>query len=293
MRDFDFLQPESAAEAARMLGDLGDDGRAIAGGTALMLGMRQRMLAPTHLVSLARIAALRGISFDAQKGLRVGALERHADIAAAQAVRKHYPMLADMAARVANPQVRNQGTLGGNLCYADPATDPPGCLLALDAQVVLGSPRGERVLPIEEFLVDYYVTALEPDELLVEIRVPPPAVGAEGVYTRFLRTAAEHRPLASVALFVRRDGALCREARLAVGASTAVATRLRRAEAFLEGRTVTADVAAQVADIVAADIEPISDARGAADFRRDVVRVVARRTVAGLFGFDTSAGAGQ
>ncbi len=284
MHEFDYLEPASIDEASRMLADLGDECRAIAGGTALMLGMRQRMLSPTHLVSLARLEALRGIDFDERHGLRIGALARHVDVANSPVVRAHYPVLASMASRVANPQVRNQGTIGGNLCYADPSTDPPGCLMALDAQVVLGSARGERVLGIEEFLVDYYVTALEPDEVVVEIRVPPPLAGVSGVYTRFLRTAAEHRPLASVALIARRQGALCREARLAVGASTPIPTRLRRAEAFLEGRTVTADIAAEVADIVAADIEPVSDARGSAEFRRDMVRVVARRTMAELFG---------
>src|SRR5690606_38835570 len=198
--------------------------------------------------------------------------------------RQHAPVLASMAARVANPQVRNQGTIGGNLCYADPSTDPPGCLMALNAQVVLGSARGERVLSLEALLVDYYVTALEPDEIVLEIRVPPLAAGTEGVYSRFLRTAAEHRPLASVALVARREGALCREARIAVGASTPIPTRLRRAEAFLEGRSITPEVAVEAADMVAEDIEPVSDLRGSADFRRGMVRAVARRTVAELFG---------
>lgn len=293
MRDFDYLEPASVEEASRMLADLGDDCRAIAGGTALMLGMRQRMLTPTHLVSLAGIEQLRGIAFDERNGLRIGALSRHTDVANSALVRAHFPMLASMASRVANPQVRNQGTIGGNLCYADPSTDPPGCLMALDAKVVLGSARGERVLSIEEFLVDYYVTALEPDEMVVEIRVPPLVADSSGVYSRFLRTAAEHRPLASVAFVAQRDGALCREARIAVGASTPIPTRLRRAEAFLEGRTVTSDIAAEVADIVASDIEPVSDARGSAEFRRDMVRVVARRTVAELFGIDLHEGAMQ
>lgn len=286
MREFDYLEPATVEEASRMLADLGDEARVIAGGTALMLGMRQRMLAPTHLVSVAKIERLRGIDADAQGGLRIGALARHADVARSPLVQRHAPVLASMAARVANPQVRNQGTIGGNLCYADPSTDPPGCLMALDAQVVLGSARGERVLSIEEFLVDYYVTALEADEIVLEIRVPPLAAGTEGVYSRFLRTAAEHRPLVSVAFVARREekGALCRQARIAVGASTPIPTRLRRAEAFLEGRSVTPAVAAEVAEMVAQDIEPVSDLRGSAEFRRDMVRAVARRTVGQLFG---------
>jgi carbon-monoxide dehydrogenase medium subunit len=287
MRDFDFLEPASVAEASRMLADLGDECRVMAGGTALMLALRQRMVTPTHIVSLGRLDGLRGVSFDAHQGLRIGALARHCEVAASPMVQQHYPMLASMAASLANPQVRNQGTIGGNLCYADPATDPPGCLMALDAQIVLGSARGERVLGIEDFLVDYYVTAIEPDEVVVEIRVPPPSPGHAGHYARFLRTAAEHRPLVNVALLTSRAGMQCQSARLVVGASVPVPQRVQRAEQFLAGKTITLDVAHAAADIVAADIEPMSDSRGSADFRRDMVRVVARRTIAGLFGLAT------
>lgn len=287
MREFDFLEPTSVAEASRMLADIGEEGRIMAGGTALMLALRQRMVAPRQVISVARIEALRGLAFDPRQGLRIGALTRHCDLARSPLVRQHYPMLAAMAAQMANPQVRHQGTLGGNLCYADPATDPPSCLMALGAQVVLASHRGERVLAMEDFLVDYYVTALAPDELVREIRLPPPAPDASGLYTRFLRTAAEHRPLVNLALATRRNGRHCLEARLVVGASTPIPARVPRAEALLADRLITPELADQAADIVAADILAVSDARGSEAFRRDMVRVVARRNIAGLFGLDT------
>jgi len=283
MRDFDYLEPATVAEACRMLADLGDDCRAMAGGTALMLAMRQRMLSPTHIVSLARLDALRGIDFDPDQGLRIGALSRHCDVARSALVLQHYPMLAGMAAGLANPQVRNQGTIGGNLCYADPATDPPGCLMALDARVVLAGTQGERVLSMQEFLVDYYQTALQPDELLREIRIPPPAAGSSGHYARFLRTAAEHRPLVNVALALRRDAGRGDALRLVIGASTAIPTRATRAEQFLEGRVVTPVVAAEAAAMVAADIDALSDQRGSADYRRAMVRVTTQRSIAVLF----------
>jgi aerobic carbon-monoxide dehydrogenase medium subunit len=283
MLDFDFLEPEDVSEAGRMVADLGDDCRVIAGGTALMLAMRQRMLTPTHLVSIGHLAGLRTITIDDSGWLRMGALCTHAEIAASPLVRTHWPMLASMASRVANPQVRHQGTLGGNLCYADPATDPPGCLLALDALVVLASSRGERVLRMDEFLVDYYTTALQPDELLTEIRVPPLAADIEGLYARHLRTAAEHRPLVSVALLVRRKGTVCMEARIAVAASVPIATRVARAEALLGSMSVTPDIVAEVARIVADDITPVDDARGSAEYRRNIVQVVTRRSLAQLF----------
>ena len=284
MRSFEYFEPTSIEEAGRLLADLQDEEvRLIAGGTALVLTMRQRMVQPSHLVSLAKIQRLHGIDFDGQKGLRIGAMTRHADLAASPLVQQYFPMLASMAARVANPQVRNQGTLGGNLCYGDPSTDPPTCLLALEAQVVLAGPRGERSLPLEAFIVDYFETALEPDEILIEIRVPTLPSGTSGVYNRFLRTAAEHRPLVSVALVAKRDGAHCHDARLAVGASVPIPLRVQRAEALLRGRVVDAAVALEAADRVAADIETLSDSRGSAEFRRDMVRAVVRRTICELF----------
>lgn len=284
MRDFEFLEPTTVEEASQLLAEFGEDCRVMAGGSALMLAMRQRMLIPTHVISVARVAALQGITFNAQQGLRIGALSRHIDVAESPLVLAHYPMLAGMAARLANPQVRNQGTLGGNLCYADPATDPPTCLMALDAQVVLGSVRGERVLSMEAFLVDYYVTALEPDELVIEIRVPPPPSGFTGRYTRYLRTAAEHRPLVNAAIGSRQDGNGYTDVRLVVGASTPVPCRVPRAEAFLTGKPITASVVHDAAQIVATDIDPISDQRGSAEFRRNMVQVVTRRLLAGAFG---------
>lgn len=284
MLEFDFLEPETVAEACRQVEELGDDCRVIAGGTALMLAMRQRMLSPTHLVSLGKLQHLRAITVDAQGWLRIGALSQHADIAASPLVRHGWPMLASMAARVANPQVRHQGTIGGNLCYADPATDPPGCLMALEAQVVLTSTRGERVLSMQDFAVDYYTTALEPGELLTEIRVPPLLTNALGLYVRHLRTAAEHRPLVSVALLVQQQGGACTQVRCVIGASTPVPTRVERAEAFLVGKKVTLSIVAEAADIVASDIDPVSDARGDAGYRRDMVRVVTRRHLEHLFG---------
>ena len=226
MRDFDFLQPTTASEASRMLADLGDECRVMAGGTALMLVMRQRMLNPSHIISVQKIPELQGISWDDTSGLRIGALSRHTDIAQSELVRQHHPMLAQMAAQVANPQVRNQGTIGGNLCYGDPSTDPPGALMALGAQVILASARGERVLSMQEFLLDYFSTAIAPDELVLAVHVPPAAGHTQALYTRFKRTAAEHRPLASVSAVAQLRQGVCTQARLVVGASVAVPRRL-------------------------------------------------------------------
>jgi aerobic carbon-monoxide dehydrogenase medium subunit len=282
MRDFDFLQPSTANEASRMLADLGDECRVMAGGTALMLVMRQRMLNPSHIISVQKIPALQGISWDDTSGLRIGALTRHTDMAQSELVRQHHPMLAQMAAQVANPQVRNQGTIGGNLCYGDPSTDPPGALMALGAQVILASGRGERVLSMEGFLLDYFSTAIAPDELVVAVRVPPAPDQTRARYTRFKRTAAEHRPLASVSAVAQIRQGVCTQVSLVVGASVAVPRRLEKAEQFLEGRQLDTDTIEQAAQMVAEGIEPISDLRGSADYRREMVRIIAKRTLENL-----------
>ncbi|WP_031358762.1 FAD binding domain-containing protein [Caballeronia sordidicola] len=288
MREFEYLEPTSVQEACKMLVDHQDDCRMIAGGTALMLAMRQRMLSPAYLIALGKIRKLRGVSYDEKFGLHIGPLTLHAEVARSKLIGDKFPMLAEMAAHVANPQVRNQGTIGGNLCYADPATDPPSCLMALDARVVLEGVGRQRELSIEEFLVDYYTTALEPDEIVTEIRVPP-ASFTSGRHVRFLRTAAEHRPLVNVAITVTQAGGVCQGARVVVGASTPVPTRGRRCETFLAGKRVTADVAAEAAHILASDIEPISDMRGAGDYRRKMIEVVSRRSLQDLFDVQNAA----
>lgn len=283
MRNFELLEPKSPKDASRMMADHGDQARLLAGGTALLLGLRQRLLTPSHLVYLGGLSKLRGISFSRSHGLRIGALARHAEVADSELVRKHCPVLADMAGRIANPQVRSQATLGGNLCYGDPASDPPTCLMALGASVVAVGREGERVIALDEFFPDYYETALQPDEIVTEIRVPPTGK-ARAAYTRFLRTPAEHRPLVGLAVVAGVEGGVCRNARIAVGASTPVPTRARQAEAFLEGKKPAHEVLEEAAAIAASEITPLSDFRGSEDYRREMVKVVLRRTAAKAFG---------
>lgn len=283
MRDFGYLEPETVAVASGFLVEHGEGCRLIAGGTALLLALRQRMIAPSHLISLARVRSLRGIAFDPGIGLRIGACMLHAEIARSRLVQEHAPMLADIAGRLANPQVRNQGTIGGNLCYADPATDPPSCLIALDAEIVIESERGQRIVGANAFVTDYFTTVLAPDELVTEILVPS-SPQRTGYHARFHRTAAEHRPLVNFAVSAHLDGDACHDIRLVVGAATAIPTRLTQAEELLNGSIVTRSLASEAAELSAAQIEPISDLRGDGPFRRDMVRVLARRTIENLFG---------
>ena len=287
MRDFKLLQPASARDASRMLADHGEDARLMAGGTALILALRQRLVTPSHLVHLGKVPALKGIAFDERAGLRIGALARHVDVATHSAVNACYPMLARMASQVANPQVRNQGTVAGNLSYADPASDPPTCLMALGARVLATSAEGEREIALDDFFSDYYQTALRPNEVITEIRVPPLGEAA-GAYARFRRTEAEHRPMLTLGIVARREGNVCRSARVVIGASTAVPVRARQVERLLEGKTVTRQVLEEAAEFARADTPVISDFRGSAEYRREIVGALVRRTAASLFGIDVN-----
>lgn len=286
MLKFDFLEPDSLSEALRILSEYDEDACVFAGGSALLLAMRQRMIAPSVVVSLGKLSHLRGVTFSPAEGLRIGALTRHSEIARSEAVRTHYPVLAQLFSHLANPQVRNQGTIGGNLCYADPATDPPSCLVALGAQVVIAGPMGQRRVSMRDFLVDFFTTALEPGEILVEIRVPSPRPDSIALYRRHLRTPAEHRPLANAALAMTVKGDRWDDVRLVIGASTPVAQSMTRAERFLTGRPLTLDVAREASAIVAEDLQSISDGRGDAAFRTQVVRAVVRRMIADAAGID-------
>jgi carbon-monoxide dehydrogenase medium subunit len=262
-----------------MIADSGEDSRLLAGGTALLLAMRQRLVTPSHLIHIGALQALQGIDYDPRNGLCIGALVRHAEVAASPTVQKHYPMLASMAGKLANPQIRNMGTLGGNLCYADPATDPPVCLIALGARLVAVCAQGERVIGLDDFYTGYYETSLQPDEVVTRIQVPPLLANARGAYTRFLRTAAEHRPLVGLGVLAHCDADVISEIRIAIGASTPTPVRARKAETFLRQKRIAPDTIQEAARIAAAEIEPIADFRGSADYRRTMVHVVTSRTL--------------
>ncbi|MDB5798768.1 MAG: carbon monoxide dehydrogenase, medium subunit [Paucimonas sp.] len=283
MRDFEFLRPASAAEASQMLATHGEGALPLAGGTALLLALRQRLVTPSHVVNLGGLPDMDQVRFDAQTGLRIGALVTIAELALHPVIAEHYPMLSAMAKQVANPQVRSMATLGGNLCYADPATDPPTCLMAMGARVRISGSQGERELALEEFYIDYYQTDLKPAELVTEILLPPPAAIGRGAYTRFVKTAAEHRPLVGVGICAHGSEGRFSGVRVCVGASTVIPSRARQAEASLEGQPISRQAIADMARIAAAELNIISDFRGDEAYRRHIVGVVVERTCTSLF----------
>ncbi|MGE0799081.1 MAG: xanthine dehydrogenase family protein subunit M [Lautropia sp.] len=280
MRAFTLLEPSTAREATVMLATHGDDARPIAGGISLLLLLRSRLAHFPVLVDVSRLRELAMIRHESDGSLVIGALATHAEVAASDRVKATHPVIAEMASAVANPQIRNVGTIGGNLCFGDPASDPPTCLTALDARVRVLRDRETREIPIDAFFRGYYESALEIGDLVTEIVVPPLPPGGLALYSRFTANAAEGRPLASIG--VRVVGAAAGEwsgVRIAVGAVSSQPRRALAAESLLTDSRPTRDRAVEAASAAARDIEPMNDFRASDEYRRTVVRVVLRRVL--------------
>jgi carbon-monoxide dehydrogenase medium subunit len=280
MPGFDYLEPTTLEEACAALTEHGDAARPIAGGTALLIWMRQRLLNPKVVISLAKIAGFETIRFAATTGLTISAGARHREIELEAAVRRHYPILHETFHKVAQPRIRNMATIGGNLCQGDPLTDPGATLIALDATVRLQSTHGERTLSLEEFFVDYYETALHPGELLTEIHVPLPQPGLRWAHIKFTPRSVEDFATVGVALTITCEDGVCKDLRIALNAAGPKIFRARSAEAVLRGQKISDDLIQQAARAAAHQADPIDDSRGSADYKREMVHVLVRRAAA-------------
>lgn len=277
MRHFELLEPRSLAEACSAL-VAGTDAKAVAGGTALLTIIKQGLLAPKLLVNLKKIRDGSGISFEPGRGMRIGALTTISEIESSSIVREHYPILAQACHVVANIRIRNMATIGGNLAHADYQSDPPTVLAALDARVELMSPKQCRELPLGDFQLGSYETALSPGELVSAIMVPPPS-DLKGLYLKFTTGSSEERPCAGVAALARMENGACRELRLAVGAVTQRPVRIGAGEEMARGRVLDRELIERIAAETSRMVDPIEDVRGPADYKRHLVEVLARRAI--------------
>ena len=273
---FDYLEPATLFEAFSLLEQHGDNARVIAGGTSLIIWMRQRLLMPKVVIGLGRIPDFDTITFDPQDGLRIGAGARHRDIELSPAVKQHYPLLHETFRKVAQPRIRNMGTIGGNLAGGDPLTDPGASLIAVDAELTLANSNGKRTVSLEDFFVDYYQTVLEPGELLTEIRVPPPQRPGWS-HIKFTPRSVEDFATVGVAMTLRAKAGSCEDVRLALNSVASTIMRAKRAEDVLRGQRLSDDLLREAGEVAAREIDPMDDNRGSADYKRDLVKVLVRR----------------
>ena len=267
-------EPRSLEEALALRAEHGDEATLVAGGSFLGIVINQKLLAPTRLVALRRVAGLDYI--EAGDGmLRLGAMATHRSVELHGVVREAWPALAFAFSVVASPRVRNQATVGGVVADADYASDPPSMLAALRARVVAKSVGGEREIPMDEFILGHYTTALEEDELVTELRIPRSS--GPSVYRKFRSRSSEDRPCVSVAA-ARDNGDL----KVVVGAVADRPQYFPELCALANGERITTELATEIGRRYAEEIEPLSDSRGSERYRERVIAVEVRRALEDL-----------
>ena len=272
---FDYVVAGSLDEALAVLAERGDEAKALAGGQSLIPLLKLRLASPSVLVDLGRLAELTGLE-EGTDELRVGALVRHSAVDASEAIRARYPAMAAAAPLISDPLIRNMGTVGGSLAHADPAGDWGAVMLALGATVVARSRSGEREIPVGSFFLGSYTTALQPDELLTEVRVPRPRGRAGGTYLKLERKVGDFATV-GVAVQVEVSNGRIVQAGIGLCAVGPQSIEATAAETALRGAETTEEAFAEAARLSAEAAEPRSDIRGSADYKRDVVRVFVTR----------------
>lgn len=274
---FEYEVPTDLAQAIDRLSKSGGEAKVLAGGQSLIPLMKFRLAQPARIIDISRIP---GLSYIRENGeLRIGALTREVDLEESAVIRDRYPIVADTAAVIADPIVRNLATLGGNVAHADPANDHPATLLAVRASIVARGPGGERVIPIDDFFVDTFTTSLAADEIVTEIRIPRAELQSGGAYVKFERKVGDFAIVGVAALIHLDAKGNVRAAGIGLTNVGPTAIRARRAEDALRGRAPDNEAIAAAAEAAAAEAQPVSDLRGPVEYKRDLVRVLTARSL--------------
>jgi carbon-monoxide dehydrogenase medium subunit len=278
---FDYVRPSTVDEAVQALAAAGEDAKVLAGGQSLLPVLRMRLAAPTTLIDLGRVAELRGVREEGDE-LVIGAMTTHYDVQRDALVASHAALLKEATDTVADPQIRHRGTLGGAIAHADPAGDLPAPVLALEASLVVAGPSGRRTVPAADFFRDLFTTALAPDELLVEIRVPK-HTGWRAHYEKFNRVA-QAWSMVAVAVTVRTEAGVIEEARVALTNMGSTPIRASGVEAALVGVQASAESIAAAASHAAEGTNPPVDSNADVEYRRHLAQVLTGRAIAAAAG---------
>jgi carbon-monoxide dehydrogenase medium subunit len=275
---FEYHTPSSIDEATALLAKLGADAKILSGGQSLIPLMKLRLASPPHVVDINGIPGLAYIR-EGDGFLQIGALTRESDLEDSEIVRTRYALLHDACRVIADPLVRNLATLGGNLAHADPANDHPATMLALGAEVVATGTRGERRIPIASFFTGPFETALKPDEILVEVRVPIPPARSGGAYLKLERKVGDFATAAVAVQLTLSGGGTC--AQVGIGLTNAGLTPVKAsaAEGALRGKRADEKTIAEAARLAAEVARPSADLRGSVEYKKDMVRVLTTRAV--------------
>lgn len=276
---FDYHPATSVDEAIALLQQYGDEAKLLAGGHSLLPTMKLRLAQPGHLIDLGRIS---GLSYIREDGgvVAVGAMTRYVDIERSEVLKEHFALLPEGVAQIGDPQVRNRGTIGGSIAHSDPAADTPGIVLALKADIVAKGPNGVRTIKADDFFMDLFQTALQPDEVITEIRFPKPPAHTGSAYMK-LANKASHYAVVGCAAVVTLDGnGTCTSASVVITGASVKPTRASAVEAGLVGKKLDEATIANAASHAADGLELVSDIHGSQEYRAQMAAVLARRVVA-------------
>ncbi len=275
---FDYHAPSTLKEALALLAQYAGNAKVLSGGQSLLPLLKLRLGQVDHLVDINRIP---GLEYIREEGgmLKIGGRTREAALEDSDVVRKRYPILVDTARVIADPLVRNRATVGGNLAHGDPGNDHPATMLALGAQVVATGANGERVIPIAQFFKGLFTTALEPDEILTEIRIPSPPARSGGAYVKLERKVGDYATAAAAAQVTLGAGGAVERVGLALTNVGSVPVHATAAAAYLTGKKPDAAVIAETARQAAQAASPSADRRGAVEYKREMARVLCGRAL--------------
>ena len=285
MKNFDYLEPTTVAEACALLKQHGAEAKVFAGGAHVTILMKQGLIEPKSLVNIKKIPELQGIRYDSVEGLVIGALVTHRELETSTLVREILPVLADAEREVANIRVRNMGTVGGNLASGEPLTDLSQIFIALDGKLRIAGVSGQRSIPAEELFVDFYTTSLAEDEIITQV-VLPPLPGNSGIeYIRFSSSSVVDKPSVGVAARVTlgRDKETIQTARIVLGCVGATPVRARKAEALITNKKLSQELAIEAGSIASRECNPIGDLRGSEEYKRAIAGRLVRRAVTAAY----------
>ncbi len=273
---FTYHRANSLREAISLAESLGEEAKFMSGGHSLLPMMKLRFATPEHIIDISKIE---GLSFVKEEGdlLKIGGLTTQTELEHSSLIKEKYPIFSDAIKLTADPSVRNVGTIGGNIAHGDAANDQPALMLAMRATIIAEGPDGRKSIPIDEFFHGFYMTALEPTDVLVEIHVPKATKHSGGAYYKMERKVGDYAT-AGVAVYLELgDGGVCRQVGIGLTNVSAVPMRVDRAEDLLRGKTITPDLIEQAGAIAAEDCEPTSDLRGSEAYKRSLVHTLTKR----------------
>ena len=280
MNNFRYFSPRNLNEALALLEELGENAFIMAGGTDLLIRVKKREINPVCIIDLKRIPQLDSILYDDNTGLKIGALASIADIEKNSLISNQYGALAEAASSIGSVQIRNKGTIGGNLCNASPSADLAPPLIVMNATIRILGKAGERTIKVEDFFLSPGKTVLKHDELLTAVQVPNLPLRSSATYLKFSRRGGMDLAIVGVAsLLAINADSKCELARIAMGAVAPTPLRAKKAETLITGKKISDEVTEEVAQTASEEAKPISDIRASANYRREIIRVLVKKSI--------------